>query len=80
VTYDVVIPSSGRPTLPVLLAALGGADGPLPERVIVVDDRPAGAAPLDLHVPAALGGRSFVVRRRRGARLHRTTEPEAAAA
>jgi HAD superfamily hydrolase (TIGR01662 family) len=63
-TYDVVIPSSGRPTLPVLLAALGAADGPLPARVIVVDDRPAAPAPraLELRVPAALAGRSFVVR------------------
>jgi histidinol-phosphate phosphatase family protein len=63
-TYDVVIPSSGRPTLPVLLAALGAADGPLPARVIVVDDRPPAPAPrpLELRVPAALAGRSFVVR------------------
>jgi hypothetical protein len=48
VTYDVVIPTTGRPTLEVLLAALGAVDGPLPGRVVVVDDRPAPAAPLQL--------------------------------
>ncbi|MCZ4493282.1 MAG: transferase, partial [Conexibacter sp.] len=37
--YDVVVPTSGRPSLDVLLAALAAADGPLPERVVLVDDR-----------------------------------------
>jgi histidinol-phosphate phosphatase family protein len=39
VTYDVVIPTSGRPSLRRLLEALMGGEGPAPERVIVVDDR-----------------------------------------
>jgi HAD superfamily hydrolase (TIGR01662 family) len=72
--YDVVVPTSGRPSLDVLLAALAAADGPLPERVVLVDDR-AGAgphagtamhaaapAPLAPRVPAPLTGRTFVVR------------------
>jgi histidinol-phosphate phosphatase family protein len=48
VSFDVVIPSSARPSLGALLAALEGAR----ERVVVVDDRGAGAAPLA--VPAGV--------------------------
>jgi histidinol-phosphate phosphatase family protein len=49
VSYDVVIPTAGRPALADLIEALAVQRGPIPERVIVVDDRPAGAsAPLDL--------------------------------
>ena len=62
--YDVVIPTSGRPSLDVLLAALGAADGPVPEQVLLVDDRPAAVAraePLAPRVPAALGGRVRVI-------------------
>ncbi|HEV7751897.1 MAG TPA: glycosyltransferase, partial [Baekduia sp.] len=71
--YDVVVPTSGRASLDVLLAALGAADGPLPERVVLVDDRPgagrragtamhaAAPAPLSPRVPAVLTGRTFVV-------------------
>jgi len=44
VSFDVVIPSAGRPSLDVLLAALE----PLHERVVVVDDRPAGGEPLEV--------------------------------
>jgi histidinol-phosphate phosphatase family protein len=48
VSYDVVIPTSGRPSLAPLLAALGAGAGPLPQRVLVVDDRraPDGALPI----------------------------------
>ncbi|MCW3001229.1 MAG: transferase, partial [Conexibacter sp.] len=60
--YDVVIPTSGRPSLDVLLAALGAADGPLPERVLLVDDRREGSEPLAPRVPGALLGRTFLVR------------------
>jgi HAD superfamily hydrolase (TIGR01662 family) len=60
--YDVVVPASGRPSLDVLLAALGAADGPLPERLVLVDDRRGAVAPLAPRVPAALRGRTFVVR------------------
>jgi HAD superfamily hydrolase (TIGR01662 family) len=59
--YDVVIPTTGRPSLDIVLLALGAADGPLPERVLVVDDRPPGGAPLDPALPAALAGRTFVI-------------------
>ena len=45
-SYDVVVPTTGRPVLAALLTALAGADGPLPERVLVVDDRPERPAPL----------------------------------
>jgi HAD superfamily hydrolase (TIGR01662 family) len=38
----VVIPSVGRPSLRVLLAALAGGSGPRPAATLVVDDRPAG--------------------------------------
>jgi histidinol-phosphate phosphatase family protein len=39
VDYDVVIPTTGRPQLASLLPALAAGDGPLPRRVILVDDR-----------------------------------------
>jgi histidinol-phosphate phosphatase family protein len=39
-TFDVVIPTVGRPSLGVLLAALDKAEGPRPGRVIVVVDGP----------------------------------------
>jgi histidinol-phosphate phosphatase family protein len=39
-TFDVVIPTVGRPSLPRLLAALDSAEGPRPGRVIVVVDGP----------------------------------------
>ena len=38
-TFDVVVPTVGRNSLRLLLAALVGADGPAPGRVLVVDDR-----------------------------------------
>ena len=47
-SYDVVVPTSGRETLAALLVALGRGPGPLPERIVVVDDRPAPAGPLAL--------------------------------
>jgi HAD superfamily hydrolase (TIGR01662 family) len=58
----VVVPTSGRPSLGVLLATLGAADGPLPARVLLVDDRPADSPALDFKVPAALVGRVKVLR------------------
>jgi HAD superfamily hydrolase (TIGR01662 family) len=63
--YDVVIPTTGRTSLDVLLAALGAADGPPPQRLVLVDDRPAAAAaadPLRPSLPAALAGCATVVR------------------
>ncbi len=41
--YDVVIPTVGRPSLGSLLQALAVDEGPPPQQVIVVDDRPGGA-------------------------------------
>ncbi|MGL5816894.1 MAG: HAD-IIIA family hydrolase [Phycicoccus sp.] len=37
--YAVVVPTVGRPSLTALLDSLAGQAGPLPERVVVVDDR-----------------------------------------
>src|SRR4051794_32802711 len=40
----VVVPTIGRPSLPVLLDALAAASGPRPAELILVDDRPSGVA------------------------------------
>ena len=45
-TVDVVVPTVGRPSLAALLHALADGEGPLPGRVIVVDDRRRPAGPL----------------------------------
>jgi HAD superfamily hydrolase (TIGR01662 family) len=60
--YDIVIPTTGRASLDVMLASLGAADGPPPDRLVIVDDRPEPSAPLTPHVPAVLAGRTTVVR------------------
>nr|MBA2768993.1 glycosyltransferase [Sporichthyaceae bacterium] len=39
-TYAVVVPTVGRPTLTALLDSLAASHGPLPAHVVVVDDRP----------------------------------------
>jgi len=44
---DIVVPTAGRPSLRVLLAALAGAE----EHVIVVDDRPQADGPLPIDAP-----------------------------
>lgn len=41
-TYDVVIPTLGRPSLARLLDALAAQPAPLPERIWLIDDRPDG--------------------------------------
>jgi histidinol-phosphate phosphatase family protein len=46
VTYEIVIPTAGRSSLRTLLSALAAGDGPLPERVLVVDDRADRSSPL----------------------------------
>src|SRR4051795_1185474 len=49
-TYDVVIPTVGRPSLTRLLDALATQPDPLPNRIWLVDDRPAAiTAPLTAH-------------------------------
>jgi histidinol-phosphate phosphatase family protein len=45
-TFDVVVPTVGRNSLPPLLSALADADGPPPGRVLVVDDRRDRSRPL----------------------------------
>nr|BFD89300.1 glycosyltransferase [Kitasatospora sp. Xyl93] len=61
-SYAVVIPTLGRPSLSVTLAALAGARGPAPERVVLVDDRPlTDCGPLDVEVPPSLRDRTSVV-------------------
>lgn len=47
-SYTVVVPTVGRPSLRPLLDALAAARGPAPAAIVVVDDRPAPATPLDL--------------------------------
>jgi histidinol-phosphate phosphatase family protein len=48
VSWDVVIPSAGRESLGRLLRSLAAGTGPLPRRVLVVDDRREPGAPLEL--------------------------------
>ncbi len=74
--FDLVVPTVGRPSLAVLLDVLDGMGGPGPERLVVVDDRPDGGAPLDLPIvrgrrPVVLrtGGRGPAAARNAGARL-----------
>src|SRR5919109_2529874 len=53
--FDVVIPTAGRPSLARTLESLRAGDGPLPGRVVVVDDRPSPDRPLPLgRITAAL--------------------------
>lgn len=67
-TFDVVIPSAGRPELEPLLVALACGTGPQPASVVVVDDRPGPAdgkplAPLvRASIEAQLDGRLRVLR------------------
>jgi HAD superfamily hydrolase (TIGR01662 family) len=53
IRYSVVIPTLGRPCLNACLESLASAEGPGPQRVVLVDDRPGGGGP-PLHVPAEL--------------------------
>ena len=61
--FDVVVPTVGRPSLARLLEVLAAAAGPLPGRVLLVDDRRAGrpAALLPGGPPARLADRVEVV-------------------
>ncbi len=45
-TYAVVVPTAGRPSLDALLRGLADGPGPEPARVVVVDDRRVARAPL----------------------------------
>ncbi|MDP9393237.1 MAG: glycosyltransferase, partial [Actinomycetota bacterium] len=46
--WAVVVPSVGRSSLHALLRSLAAQDGPLPDAVVVVDDRREATEPLDL--------------------------------
>ena len=59
-SYDVVIPTLGRPSLQRVLAAVLFGRGPLPAHVVVVDDRPPGTPHLD--VPGARSSLVLVLR------------------
>lgn len=60
--YAVVIPTIGRPSVTVCLAALAAAEGPPPERVILVDDRPlTDCEPLAVTLPERLADRTSIV-------------------
>ena len=61
--YEVVIPTAGRSSLSALLPALAAGDGPLPERVLLVDDRADRSGPLvSRHHLGPLLGRVYVLR------------------
>ncbi|MCG5431677.1 HAD-IIIA family hydrolase [Mycobacterium sp. MYCO198283] len=75
--FSIVIPSIGRPSLARLLAALDAGDGPVPEAIVVVDDRPGDAAlPLpETTLPITVrrsGGRGPAAARNTGWRATRT--------
>jgi len=62
IRYEVVVPTAGRPCLRSLLAALAAGEGPLPERVLVVDDRAdRSGAIVEPHPPGPLAGRVHVL-------------------
>ena len=62
-TFDIVVPTVGRASLGRLLDALGAGIGPLPGRVLLVDDRRDRSRSLlpGVRVPERLGGRVEVV-------------------
>jgi glycosyltransferase involved in cell wall biosynthesis len=61
--FDVVVPTVGRASLVRLLEALDASDGPRPQRVVLVDDRPDARRALvaDADVPLGLSDRLQVV-------------------
>jgi hypothetical protein len=60
-SFSVVVPTKGGPGLQGCLETLAAARGPLPERVVVVDDRRDRDLPLSLRVPPRLAGRCVVI-------------------
>lgn len=59
--YAIVVPTLGRPSLQVLLDALGAGAGPRPELVVLVDDRRGATETREPDVPPALAGRVKVL-------------------
>ena len=60
-SYTVVIPTLGRPCLQDGLDALAAAAGPLPDQVVLVDDRPDTPNPLPVRLRPALADRTVIV-------------------
>ena len=59
--YTVVIPTLGRACLQDALDALAAAAGPLPDQVVLADDRPDTPDPLPVRLPPALADRTMIV-------------------
>lgn len=60
--YDLVVPTIGRPSLLELLRSLRRCEGPLPQRIFLVDDRRDAAAALDIsEIDAELHGRITIL-------------------
>lgn len=57
----VVVPTIGRPSLARLLESLAASAGPLPESIVLVDDRRAAAGPLLTVVPDRIAERLRVI-------------------
>src|SRR4051794_20231888 len=55
--YDIVVPTTGRPSLQRLLDALGAAEGLPPRALILVDDRRDPGGSLPATVPDGLSAR-----------------------
>ena len=60
-SYTVIIPTLGRPCLQDCLDALAAAAGPLPDQVVLADDRPDTPDPLPVRLPPALADRTMIV-------------------
>lgn len=60
--FDVVVATVGRDTLRPLLTALEAGEGPLPDRLLLVDDRREAGVPLGLPPLPRLGQRLAVLR------------------
>jgi HAD superfamily hydrolase (TIGR01662 family) len=60
-SYSVVIPTLGRPSLQTCLRALADGSGPAARQIVVVDDRPPPAGGSPLPVPEELADRTLVL-------------------
>ena len=58
VSFSVVIPTIGRPCLARTLQSLAAAKGALPERIVLVRDRPG---PLEVDIPARISDRTVLL-------------------
>ncbi|MFL6184469.1 MAG: glycosyltransferase family 2 protein, partial [Actinomycetes bacterium] len=78
--FDMVVPTTGRPSLARLLDSLADSAGELPGRVFVVDDRRDEVGPLRCDAPAGVGSRVRVLRCGRGPAAARNAGWRASAA